>query len=145
MNERWTADMTFLHLCLSVLVKSDDFAVQEELFGMEALLNMRKRLDSVQVAQLLWFREVMSPNLIQNFFNGYRTALAKYGLVEGNARIKEKVIEILLKNRPDLTRESLLDFVIQVNEESRLATIKDVLAAGIHLKKNTDGTYTEEE
>jgi hypothetical protein len=66
----------------------------------------------------------------------------KYGLIEGNNRIKERTIQIILKNKPELTRDGLLEYVGRVDKEESLRSIFDIMNEGIHLQKDENGNYT---
>lgn len=53
--------------------------------------------------------ETIDPKVVSNFETGYLKAIEKYGLVEGHERMKERLIETILRNDPCDTREALFE------------------------------------
>lgn len=65
--------------------------------------------------------------MVSNFETGYLKAVEKYGLEEGHKRMKERLIETILRNDPNDTLESL-------NKRLKLTYTFGVLyAKGIHI------------
>lgn len=141
MSNKWTFDMTFMYACLSAFTNRTDEQIKEEIYSMKHIYESHKNCND----ELAMYFMNMSSGLPENFFNGYIKAIDKYGLAEGNARIKERTIQIILKNKPELNRDELLEYVGRVDREERNHTIMDVMKAGIHLRKDENGNYTMEE
>lgn len=84
-------------------------------------------------------------DLMNNFITGYIIAVKKYGIDDANERMKEKLIETILKYQPWYTRESLLEEVSNANKyANKMAGLSDVMKNGIHLYQTEDGKYEYE-
>lgn len=138
---KWTFDMTFLYTCLSAFTNRTDEQTEKEVYSMKEIIERHRNTGDV----LDMFFNNISHGLIENFFSGYKKAVEKYGLIEGNNRIKERTIQIILKNKPELTHDELLEYVGRVDKEERLSSIFDIMNEGIHLRKDENGNYTMEE
>lgn len=87
----------------------------------------------------------INKNLMNNFITGYITAVKKYGIDDANERMKEKLIETILKYQPWYTRESLLEEVSNTNKyANKMAELTNVMKNGIHLHQTEDGKYEYE-
>ena len=133
--------MGFLYLCLSMIVNRDDKQIQQEFEDMETFFNSKKETDT----ELRMIYKSMTPGLYENFINGYKKAISKYGVSEGINRIKEKIIDTIIRNRPGVDRESLLNYVSEVDKETRRECILDMMIDGLHFQKDENGNYTMEE
>ena len=135
---KWIFDMTFLYACLSAFTNRTDEQIEKEVYSMKEIIEKHRNTGD----ELGMFFSNMSHGLIENFFSGYIKAVEKYGLIEGNNRIKERTIQIILKNKPELTRDGLLEYVGRVDKEESLRSIFDIMNEGIHLQKDENGNYT---
>lgn len=140
MINKWAADMAFFDICLSTLTSYKDEDIPGEFEQLENSLKSDMNVDNL-IGEL---SRCMSSGLLDNFISGYKRAIDKYGLVIGNDRIKERLIHIILSNRPDLNRETLLLRIKTENEMARKESIMDVMRMGIHLTKDENGNYVED-
>ena len=139
--DRFSADSAFLMFWLLHFITYDDEHCKQDIETVENSIDEALESDTYTGEM---YRS-MTPGLYSNFFNGYHKAIDKYGLHEGNHRIKEHIISVLLKNIPYLNRDSLIAVTVMVGKKTREEALKALMATGIHLQKDENGNYTMEE
>lgn len=73
---------------------------------------------------------------VQNFLDGYKIAVDKYGLHEGTIKIKEKLIEAIVNNSP-YTRDKLI-------RQAKITSLSaKLMVDGIHVDTTTGGDEYE--
>lgn len=104
----------FLESLLVPLIYKDPEEAQMEIVGKiymvtsEDVINMMKT-DKTFKQEAIEQIETIDPKVVSNFETGYLKAVEKYGLVEGHEKMKERLIETILKNDPFDTREALFE------------------------------------
>lgn len=131
----------FLESLLVPLIYKEPEEAQTEIVGKiymvtsEDVINMMKA-DKTFKKEAIEQIETIDPKVVSNFETGYLKAVEKYGIVEGHRRMKERLIQTILMNDPDDTREAL---------ESRIRKAHAfgiIYTKGIHINLNENEEET---
>lgn len=131
-------NISMLKYFLTALVINKGYNAMIEIKMFPRILESRKNLNDT------WRRIYgeTDKNLMNNFLEGYDKAVDKYGINEANERMREKLIETILKYQPYYTRELLLTEVSMANEYAdKMTKLYKVMNDGIHLHQTEDGKY----
>ena len=137
----FTEDISMLKYFLTAIAENKGY---DTMIGImifpEVIENNKNRNDTCRK-----IHDGISKDLMNNFITGYITAVKKYGIDDANERMKEKLIETILKYQPWYTRESLLEEVSNANKyANKMVELTNVMKNGIHLHQTEDGKYEYE-
>lgn len=134
-------DISMLKYFLTSITENKGYNTMLEITMFPKVIEHNKDLDD------RWKRiyNGINKDLMNNFITGYTTAISKYGINDANERMKEKLIDIIIKYQPWYTRDSLLEEVSNANKyANKMVKLADVMKNGIHLHQTEDGKYEYE-
>ena len=124
--------LAFLEALLVPLVYKEPEEAQKEILGKIILVTSDDAIDMMKADKTFKPEAIdqiktIDPQVVSNFEIGYLKAIEKYGLEEGHERMKERLIETILRNDPHDTREAL-------NKRLKLThTFGIIYTKGIHI------------
>ena len=133
------ADLAYLKAMLTEFIVNDDDSVIRTKIRLTATMIKALRDSDGQIGVIV--RE-MNTELQEKFIEGYERAIEKYGITVGNYKMKEFLIQLILKYEPYRTREDVIALVIKGDTIASLS-VKMMKNGGIHLEKDEEGNYKE--
>lgn len=133
------ADLAYLKAMLTEFIVNDDDSLIRTKICLTATMIKALRDSDGQIGVIV--RE-MNPELQEKFIEGYERAIEKYGITAGNYKMKEFLIDLILKYEPYRTREDVIALVIKGDTMAALS-VKMMKNGGIHLEKDEEGNYKE--
>lgn len=102
----------FLESLLVPLIYKEPEEAQMEILGKVYMVSSKEAIEMMKndktfKKEAIEQIETIDPKVVSNFETGYLKAVEKYGIIEGHKRMKERLIQTILMNDPDDTREAL--------------------------------------
>jgi hypothetical protein len=104
--------LAFLEALLVPLVYKEPEEAQKEILGKIILVTSDDAIDMMKAdgvfkPEAIDQIKTIDPQVVSKFETGYLKAIEKYGLEEGQKRMRDRLYETILRNDPHDTRESL--------------------------------------